>query len=59
MVLGFLVAMTVYSGQSPEGDYGIITNLNGFIGIYDIGYVPGFFFTCFVYLFLYVGVGSL
>ncbi len=50
MVLSFLVAMTVYSGQSPEGDYGIITNLNGFLGIYDIGYLPGFFFTCFVYL---------
>ena len=50
MVLSFLVAMTVYSGQSPDGDYGIITNLNGFFGIYDICYLSGFFFTCFVYL---------
>ena len=50
IVLGFLVAMTVYSGQSPEGDYGIITNLNGFFGIYEISYLVGFFFTCFVYL---------
>jgi len=49
-LLFFLVAMTVYSGDSPDGDFGIITNLNGFFGIYEIGYVPGFFFTCFVYL---------
>ena len=50
MVLSFLIAMTVYSGQSPDGDYGIITNLNGFFGIYEISYLVGFFFTCFVYL---------
>ena len=50
IVLSFLIAMTVYSGQSPEGDYGIITNLNGFLGIYEIGYLVGFFFTCFIYL---------
>ena len=50
MVLSFLIAMTVYSGQSPDGDYGIITNLNGFLGINEISYLVGFFFTCFVYL---------
>ena len=50
VVLGFIIAMTVYSGNSPEGDYGIITNLNGFLGIYEIGYLIGFFFTGFVYL---------
>jgi len=49
-VLGFLIAMTVYSGQTPEGDLGIITNLNGFLGINEISYIAGFFFTCFVYL---------
>ena len=28
----------------------IIQNLNGFLGIYEIGYIPGLLFTCFVYL---------
>ena len=28
----------------------IIQNLNGFLGIYEIGYIPGLLFTAFVYL---------
>ena len=50
IVLAFLIAMTIYAGQSNGIDYGIITNLNGFFGINEIGYFPGFIFTCFVYL---------
>ena len=50
IVLAFLIAMSIYAGQSDGVDYGIITNLNGFFGINEIGYFPAFIFTCFVYL---------
>ena len=50
VVLAFLVAMTIYVGTDTNVDYGIINNLNGFFGINEIGYIPGFIFTCFVYL---------
>ncbi len=50
IVLAFLIAMTIYAGQSDGVDYGIITNLNGFFGINEIGYFTGFILTCFIYL---------
>ncbi|MEO2066893.1 MAG: MraY family glycosyltransferase, partial [Flavobacteriaceae bacterium] len=46
----FLIAMTIYAGQSDGVDYGIITNLNGFFGINEIGYFTGFILTGFIYL---------
>ena len=50
IILTFLVLMTVYSSFLSD-DYGtIITNLNGFLGFHEIGIVPGFLFTTFVYL---------
>ena len=33
-----------------NGTLPIIQNLNGFLGIYGIGYIPGLLFTSFVYL---------
>ena len=42
--------MTVYSSFLSDDFEGIITNLNGFLGFYEIGIVPGFLFTTFVYL---------
>ena len=50
IILTFLILMTVYSSLLSD-DYGmIITNLNGFLGFHEIGIVPGFLFTTFVYL---------
>ena len=50
IILTFLVLMTVYSSFLSD-DYGmIITNLEGFLGFHEIGIVPGFLFTTFVYL---------
>ena len=49
-ILAFLVVTTVYAEESNGIDYGMITNLNGFFGINEIGYFPAFIFTCFVYL---------
>ena len=50
IILTFLVLMTVYSSFLSD-DYGmIITNLNGFLGFHEIGIIPGFLFTTFVYL---------
>ena len=50
IILTFLVLMTVYSSFLSEDYEGIITNLNGFLGLYEIGILPGFLFTTFVYL---------
>ena len=50
IILTFLVLMTVYSSFLNENFDGIITNLNGFLGFYEIGFIPGFLFTAFVYL---------
>ncbi len=50
IILTFLVLMTVYSSFLTEDFDGIITNLNGFLGFYEIGFIPGFLFTTFVYL---------
>ena len=50
IILTFLILMTVYSSFLSD-EYGmIITNLNGFLGFHEIGIVPGFLFTTFVYL---------
>ena len=50
IILTFLILMTVYSSLLSD-DYGmIITNLEGFLGFYEIGLIPGFLFTTFVYL---------
>jgi UDP-GlcNAc:undecaprenyl-phosphate GlcNAc-1-phosphate transferase len=48
IILSFLIGMTVYSSADNQLD--TITNLHGFLGIYKISYLTGFFFTCFVYL---------
>ena len=50
ITLTFLIVVTIYIGTDTSVDYGIITNLNGFFGVNEIGYIPGFIFTCFVYL---------
>tara|TARA_B000000557_G_scaffold160349_1_gene130038 strand:+ start:19 stop:1113 length:1095 start_codon:yes stop_codon:yes gene_type:complete len=50
IILTFLVLMTVYSSFLSQDYEGIITNLNGFLGMYEIGVLPGFLFTTFVYL---------
>ena len=50
IVLTFLAVVTIIVGTDNSVDYGIITNLNGFFGINEIGYFSGFIFTCFIYL---------
>ncbi len=46
IVLTFLILMLLYANATLP----IIQNLNGFLGIYEIGYIPGLLFTSFVYL---------
>ncbi len=46
IVLTFLILMLLYANSTLP----VIQNLNGFFGIYGIGYVPGLIFTSFVYL---------
>ena len=46
IILTFLILMLLYSNATIP----IIQNLNGFLGIYSIGFVPGLIFTSFVYL---------
>ena len=44
--LTFLILMLLYANSTLP----IIKNFNGFLGIYEIGYIPGLLFTSFVYL---------
>ena len=46
IILTFLILMLLYSNNNIP----IIQNLNGFLGIYSIGFIPGLIFTSFVYL---------
>ena len=46
IVLTFLILMLLYANATLP----IIRNLNGFLGIYEIGYIPGLIFTSFIYL---------
>ncbi len=46
IVLTFLILMLLYANATLP----IIQNLNGFLGIYELGYIPGLIFTSFVYL---------
>ena len=46
IILTFLILMLLYSDSNVP----IIKNLNGFLGIYSIGFIPGLVFTSFVYL---------
>ncbi len=46
IILSFLILMLLYSNATLP----IIQNLNGFLGIFNIGFIPGLFFTYFVYL---------
>jgi len=46
IVLTFLILMLLYANATLP----IIQNLNGFLGIHKIGYIPGLLFTSFVYL---------
>jgi len=52
IILAFLVAITISVGYVTDAnvDYGIISNLNGFLGINEVEYFSAFIFTCFVYL---------
>ena len=50
IALAFLIVATIIVGTDTSVNYEIIANLNGFLGINEIGYVPGLIFTCFVYL---------
>ena len=46
IILSFLIFMLLYANSTLP----IIQNLNGYLGIYEIGYIPGLLFTAFVYL---------
>ena len=46
IVLTFLILMLLYANATLP----IIQNLNGFLGIHEIGFIPGLIFTSFVYL---------
>ncbi len=46
IILTFLILMLLYANKTLP----IIQNLNGFLGFYEIGYIPGLLFTAFVYL---------
>ena len=46
IVLTFLILMLLYTNATLP----IIQNLNGFLGINNIGFIPGLIFTSFVYL---------
>ena len=46
LVLTFLILMLLYSNATLP----LIQNLNGFLGLNDIGFIPGLIFTTFVYL---------
>ena len=46
ILLSFLILMLLYANATLP----IIQNLNGFLGIHEIGYIPGLIFTSFVYL---------
>ena len=50
IILTFLISMLVYSFYVSESGFDIISNLNGFLNIYDLGPILSFVFTCFVYL---------
>ena len=46
IILTFLILMLLYSNSILP----VIQNLNGFLGLYEIGFIPGLLFTSFVYL---------
>ena len=46
IILGFLILMLLYSNATIP----VIQNLNGFLGFYNIGFIPGLIFTSFVFL---------
>ena len=46
ILLTFLILMLLYANATLP----VIHNLNGFLGINEIGYIPGLIFTSFVYL---------
>ena len=46
ITLAFLILMLLYANSTIP----IIQSFNGFLGIYEIGYIPGLLFTAFVYL---------
>ena len=46
IVLTFLILMLLYANST----FPIIQNLNGFLGLNNIGFIPGLIFTSFVYL---------
>jgi len=50
IILTFLISMLVYSFYVSDSGFDIISNLNGFLGIYKLGPILSFVFTCFVYL---------
>ena len=46
IILSFLILMLLYSNATLP----VIQNLNGFLGLNNIGFIPGLIFTSFVYL---------
>ena len=52
ILLTFLILMLLYSNSTIP----IIQNLNGFLGIYQIGLIPGLIFTSFIYLSIMITV---
>jgi len=46
ITLSFLILMLLYSNATIP----VIQNLNGFLGFYNIGFIPGLIFTSFVFL---------
>ena len=46
IILTFLILMLLYSNATIP----LIQDLNGFLGVYSIGFIPGLIFTSFVYL---------
>tara|TARA_Y100001954_G_scaffold157036_1_gene166854 strand:+ start:22948 stop:24042 length:1095 start_codon:yes stop_codon:yes gene_type:complete len=52
IILTFLILMLIYSNATIP----LIRNLNGFFGIYDIGFIPGLIFTSIFYLSIMNGI---
>ena len=48
IILLFLILMLLYSNSTLP----VIQNLNGFLGLNSLGFIPGLLFTAFIYLFI-------
>ena len=50
ILLSFVISMLVYSSLTDSSNIGIIYNLNGFLGIYELSSIGSFIFTFIFYL---------